>query len=184
MRLFVALNISPELEQALDKLGKELHSLDSLRLAKHIHLTLKYLGEVPDEKLPKVQEALSEIEFSTIKLQTTKLGTFPRVLWLGIKLNKELAQLQKHIQRAVRPWAMNDPRSYKPHLTIARFQHLTAEEGDILKNIVKEKRIEQKWKAESFVLYKSTLTPQGPLYQQMAKFGTNTFDSSRQDRDT
>ena len=45
--------------------------------------------------------------------------------------------------------------------------------GDILKNIIREKQIEQKWKAESFVLYKSTLTPQGPVYEPIAVFKNN-----------
>ncbi len=165
MRLFVAVDLSPELTSELEKIEAELADTP-LRFMppKDIHLTLKFLGEVQEAKLDKVKVALSEVAFSPFKLQTTKLGTFPRVFWLGVKLTKDLAQLQKNIQRAVRPFALNDPRPYKPHLTIARFRS-----PDDRKHAV-DRRIEIKWKVEHFTLYKSTLTPRGPVYEALARF--------------
>jgi 2'-5' RNA ligase len=171
MRLFIALDISDELRESLEQLRPQLLPFTSMRLVdpENTHLTLKYLGEVPEEKLPKVIEALKELPFEPVRIQTTKLGTFPKVLWLGVKLNKELAQLHQHIQRAVKPWAMYDPRPYKPHLTLARFPHLPKDQHFKLQRLLK-KRIEKKWKAEEFILYSSELTPHGPIYKRQAVF--------------
>lgn len=171
MRLFVAIDISPEVREELERLRSRLLPLSSLRLVdpENIHLTLKFLGEVPEEKVHKVVAELEKITFSPVKLQTTKLGTFPRVLWLGIKLTSELAQLQEQVQRVVKPFAMYDPRPYKPHLTLARFEHLPKEQGFKLQRFVKT-RIERKWKAEEFVLYKSTITSGGPVYTVVKRF--------------
>lgn len=173
MRLFAALEISTELKGELERLEEELKNCRSLRFVKpdNIHLTLKFLGEVRDEKLEKVKAALSAIAFRGARLSTTRLGTFPGILWLGIRLTSELAQLQQEIERTVRPFALRDPRNYKPHLTLARFESLAPEERALIDSVVKEKRIEASWKVESFTLYRSMLTSAGPVYQALACFG-------------
>lgn len=167
MRLFVAIDLSPELRDAVGPLQERLRR-PALRMLPpaSIHLTLKYLGEVHPEKVEKVREALQAVPFSPFRLQTTKTGTFGGVLWLGVKLTKDLAQLQRHVQRAVRPFALHDPRSYTPHLTLARFASLSTEEQAALSGI----RDEEKWRVDGFVLYRSELTPDGPVYERLARF--------------
>jgi len=171
MRLFVALEISDELRGALETLRLKLLPLTALRLVdpEQIHLTLKFLGEVPDEKLAQVQAALAPVAFAPVTLETTRLGSFPHVLWLGVKLNKELAQLQQGVARAVRPFTTHDPRSYKPHLTLARFATLRPDEQARLP-LVKTERLHTRWKADVFVLYRSELTPHGPIYTEVKEF--------------
>jgi 2'-5' RNA ligase len=173
MRLFVALDISEELKKELALLEESLSGCHSLRFVKpeNIHLTLKFLGEVRDEKLGKVKEVLSGVRFGGVKLSTTRIGTFPGVLWLGVKLGSDLAQLQQKVQRGVLQFAMRDPRPYKPHLTVARFQSLSPQERESVDSAVRERRIEVSWKADSFTLYRSKLTPQGPVYEELAVFG-------------
>lgn len=172
MRLFVAVELSAELRHVLAQLEETLESCGSLRFVKpdNVHLTLKFLGEVRDEKLQQVKEALATVKMSEVKLSTTKIGLFSGVFWLGVKLNSELAQLQQAVQRAVLPFALRDPRSYKPHLTIARFLSLTLDERAIVTGVLKAKKIDVSWKVDSFTLYRSTLTPEGPVYEVLARF--------------
>jgi len=174
MRLFVAAEISDELKRELARFEEELASIPSFHLVKpeNIHLTLKFMGEVSEEKLSKVKDALSAIPFTGLKLQTMKLGTFPGVLWLGVKLGSDLAQLQQEVQRAVLPFAMRDPRSYKPHLTIVRFGRLSPDRQLALESLIKDGRIEVRWKVDHFTLYKSTLTSQGLVYEALARFSS------------
>ncbi len=176
MRLFVAIDISEPLRARLEALRSRLRPFAALRLAdpESIHLTLKFLGEVPDAKLDKVKAALQTVEFSPVKLQTTRLGTFPHVLWLGLRLTKELAQLQQHVQRAVREFTTHDLRSYRPHLTLARFERLAPDEQRRLERLVRTTTLDEKWKADRFTLYSSVLTPQGPVYTPLARFPTNS----------
>lgn len=172
MRLFVAIDIGHEVREEIEKLRSKLMPLQSLKLVfpENIHLTLKYLGEVKEEKVEKVKNALSEVAFSDFKLETTRLGGFPKIFWLGVKLTKDLAQLREHVQRAMKPFAMHDPRSYKPHLTLARFNTLSPYEQKHLQRIVKSIWIRKKWKVEDFILYKSTMTHDGPVYDIIARF--------------
>ncbi len=173
MRLFVALEISDELRGALEALRSRLLPLTSLRLVdpEQLHLTLKFLGEVPEEKVHKVVAELEKINFSPVKLETTRMGTFPHVLWLGVRLTKELAQLQQGVARAVRPFTTHDPRSYKPHLTLARFRALRPDERARLDRVVKSARLRERWKADAFILYQSELTSDGPVYTAVKRFG-------------
>ncbi len=172
MRLFVALDIPPGLAGRLRTVRQTLRGAPALRTATSVHLTLKFLGEVPEEKVHKVVAALKEVPFAGCRLQTTTLGMFAHVLWLGVKLHKELAQLQQRVARAVRPFTTHDPRPYTPHLTLARFQRLEEKERETVDALLKE-RLEETWKAEAFVLYRSTLTPRGPVYEVVATFGVN-----------
>jgi len=172
MRLFVALDTPEGLKGILARLRTDINPLPSFRVVDpaNVHLTLTFLGEVPDGKVGKVVAALHDVPFSGCTLQTTKLGIFPHVLWLGVKLNEELAQLQQHVVRAVRPFTTRDPRPYQPHLTLARFGRLGARERTILDRLVKETRIEERWKSDAFVLYRSMLTPTGPIYEVVERF--------------
>ncbi len=171
MRLFVAIDIPDELRARLDPVHALLAPRVSFRVVApaQVHLTLKYLGEVPGEKVHKVVAALREVAFSPVKLRTTKPGRFAHLLWLGVKLNSELAQLQLRVARAVRSFTTHDPRPFTPHLTLARFQRLSAEDDATLRSIEAE-RFDVRWKADSFVLYKSELTRDGPVYEEVERF--------------
>jgi 2'-5' RNA ligase len=172
MRLFVAIDIPHEVREELERLRARLMPFQSLQLVfpENIHLTLKYMGEVQEAKLEKVKRALASVAFSDFKLETTKLGMFPKVFWLGVKLTKDLAQLQQAVERSVREFTTHDPRSYKPHLTLARFSRLSPGERNGLQQLMKRIWIRKKWKVESFTLYKSEMTRDGPVYTAMARF--------------
>ena len=173
MRLFVAVEISDELRESLRESMTSLRDCSSLRFVspENVHVTLKYLGEVQEAKLHKVKAALEEVPFSSFRLTSTKYGSFPHVLWLGVKLTKDLAQLQRNVERAVRPFALHDPRAYAPHVTLARFEELTLVEKDVVHALASE-RLEVSWHVEGFVLFKSTLTPDGPVYEAVGRFPT------------
>jgi RNA 2',3'-cyclic 3'-phosphodiesterase len=170
MRLFIAVDIPPELKARLADLQTSA-CIPAFRHVRpeNIHLTVKFLGEVPDTRVPKVIAALADVPFEHLALSTTKLGTFRGVFWLGIKLTSELAQLQKHLERACLPFAPKEFRQFKPHLTIARFPVLTPNEELALQALVRQ-RIDVKWKARAFILYRSTLTAGGPVYDAVAAF--------------
>lgn len=166
-RCFVAVDIEPHIQALIAELQRELPP--GLRLVEphQVHLTLKFLGEVPRERVPALIERLKEVEPRLLKLETTRLGTFSHVLWLGVRLTKGLAQLQQEVARASRPFALHDPRPYKPHLTIARFG--TKPES------LDERRVAARWRAEGFTLYESTMGPQGVVYEALAHFRRRDF---------
>ncbi|MFB3052373.1 MAG: RNA 2',3'-cyclic phosphodiesterase, partial [Dehalococcoidia bacterium] len=113
LRLFVAVDLSEEVREELDRLQDDLRrrDLSSLRWVRPggIHLTLKFLGETPVEMVPAIEGALAEVAngAAPFRLALGKLGTFgnrrgPHVLWLDIAGEvQRLKELQAMMERAL-----------------------------------------------------------------------------------
>lgn len=136
MRLFVALEIPANVREELASLVKNLREAAGqssksgpkwVRL-ENIHLTLKFIGEVADEKVPAVCSALASVpQGEPIELEFRDLGFFPnerkpRVLWAGIEGSPRLQMLAADVESALeRIGIPRDQRAFQPHLTLARF---------------------------------------------------------------
>lgn len=95
------------------------------------HLTLKFFGNVPVNKLPTISTAAEEVakHFSPIRIEVAQTGVFPnanraRVLWIGVndpsgKLQRLQRMLEEQFEFAGFP---KEDRAFKPHLTIARIR--------------------------------------------------------------
>jgi len=98
MRLFIAFDIPSEEIERLRKL----FSIEGVTLAKGNHLTLKFLGEVDETLVPKIQEALRSVRFEKIDVRLDDLGVFPnknliRVVWVGLEPEEKIIALKKKI---------------------------------------------------------------------------------------
>lgn len=86
-----------------------------------MHVTLRFLGETPPEKLPEIETLLKDAaaRAAPFELAFGALGAFddidePRVVWIGVERGKsELESLARILGR-------DEPRPYLPHLTIGR----------------------------------------------------------------
>lgn len=134
-RLFVAVELDGQVQQALSRLQHELqrHGLQGLRWVRPegIHLTLKFLGETPRERLGAITEALSTSTSGVPphRLSLGRLGTFgsrnaPRVLWVDLEGDIEpLLTLQEQVERALVPLGFpRENRRFSAHLTLARIR--------------------------------------------------------------
>ena len=100
----------------------------------HIHLTLKFLGNVPDESVTPLIQAI-EHAFQgqmAFPLRAKALGCFPhparpRVLWVGLDdPSQALGRLHEHLTAALTPLGFPpEDRPFHPHLTLARVQNGT-----------------------------------------------------------
>jgi RNA 2',3'-cyclic 3'-phosphodiesterase len=169
VRLFIAIDIPLELQSALGKVQRENRSLP-LRFVKpeDIHLTLKFLGDVPDERLEGIRQALSTVLFEPFTIATAGFGTFAHALWLGVEPSEQLLHLQHDIERACLPFAPKDQKKFKAHLTLARFADAHLEHA--LRERFREEMLDCSWSVVSFVLYESRLTPEGPVYTLLQAF--------------
>lgn len=132
-RLFIAVELPFDLKQRIqdmvtDLRGKDLGGFRWVR-PENIHLTLKFLGETPAERLPEITTAMtvatSGIEPFTLKLG--KAGVFPnvrrpRVFWFGLDESLEqLMELQSKLQTALNSIGFPEEKGrFSPHLTLAR----------------------------------------------------------------
>ncbi len=142
MRLFTAIEISPGVK---DDVGNDVKNnlralLDRLRptasLVKlswtrldNLHITTKFIGEWPEDRLEDMQRALLSIGSpGAIQVGISGLGWFPnarnaRVLWAGVNAGKELRQLAQATDAAVHAiGVVRENRDYAPHLTLARIR--------------------------------------------------------------
>ena len=95
------------------------------------HLTLKFFGNVPVEKLPRISAAAAHAaqHFSPIQIEIGKTGVFPNVnragvLWIGVNDSSGiLARLQRMLEEQCEIEGFpKEDRAFKPHLTIARIR--------------------------------------------------------------
>lgn len=134
VRSFIAIDLSPELLTRLaDLIGTlesrvELHSVRWPR-PESIHLTVKFLGDVPNPMAPRITELVQAIagERVAFPLQLHGLGGFPslrqpRVIWVGVREpSGALARLALDIDVATeRLGYPREDRPYEPHITIGR----------------------------------------------------------------
>jgi 2'-5' RNA ligase len=147
-----------------------------------IHLTLKFLGDTPTEKLPQIEAALAAVAQNgpACTFTVTGLGCFPnsrrpRVLWVGVQEpTGRLAALQNAIEEAVAPFGYPpEGRGFTPHLTLGRV-HRRADRRDVARvgEIVATTEVGPLGEVavHHFALIRSLLKPTGAEYTTLAEF--------------
>jgi 2'-5' RNA ligase len=180
MRLFVAIEIPEHVRSALGELMKSLR--DTCRDARWVriaglHVTLKFIGESPPERVAKLKSALATIApRAPIAMNFSGLGFFPnarrpRVLWAGVEAGPDLAALANAVENALSPAGISqEDRKFTPHLTLARFKESA---GVDALQVAIEKAGPLDFgsaTATEFHLYQSVLKPGGAEYTRLATF--------------
>lgn len=172
MRIFIAIPLPDDLKQSLAELQT---SIDGIRWQQptQMHLTLKFLGEISQQKLDALLKALDSIEQKKFKLMVEGWGTFPKegvpkVIWAGISQEQELTKLQKKIEGKCLSLdfdALDQP--FIPHVTMGR----------VRKNISRKKLgkiLDASTWFEFFVnafnVYQSELSPEGAVHTVIKKY--------------
>jgi 2'-5' RNA ligase len=176
MRCFIAFEIPEEAKQAFAQAQEQLDIKNAkLKLTKDFHLTLKFLGEIDEKKVEEVKNKLSEIKFNSFETSLTDIGVFPdenriRVIWIGLDdKEKKIKNLQKQIDKKLKQLNFKEDKMFHPHITLARVKFTKVKE-DLLKNLKQIKFNKTLFRVNEFKLKKSTLTQEGPLYEDIAVF--------------
>ena len=130
MRLFIALNFSPEVRLGLRALRDELRSLSSrgnFTTDDNLHLTLAFLGECGAMQADRAIEALDAADFEPLDIWIERVGRFRRdggggdIWWAGVRDNKLLSSVQGALtDRLSSAGFALDKRRYSPHITLGR----------------------------------------------------------------
>ena len=137
MRLFVALNLPKKERDRIYRASKVLRERELPVYwiePEHYHLTLKFLGEVTEERLDGVQKALDHVAATTgrLDLAVEGFGAFPtirrpEVIWVGIEPSPALRCLKQDVEWALMGCGFDrETRAFHPHLTLGR---ANAEDG-------------------------------------------------------
>jgi 2'-5' RNA ligase len=176
IRCFVAVELPAAMRDDIGRVQRDI-SIPGLRLVRPelVHVTLKFLGEVPESRVEKVARALSEIKAQPFAASVRGMGAFPgrsiRVVWLG--LEGDFQGLYQKIEEKLRPLGFKrEERGFSPHVTIGRVGRPS---GDINQQL--GPKIEQfadldlgQFTVDRFFLKKSTLTRGGPIYDNLEEY--------------
>ena len=168
-RAFICIEFSDEVIKEVARVQELIGKVKftgKLTELENLHLTLKFLGEIDDEKLERVKTALKKIEFKPMKLKLGKVGTFsvrgkPSIVWIKVE-GKAIYDLQKAIDGVL-------SREFKPeerfmgHLTVARVKYVKDKKG-FLEHINSIKCKPVAFDCLNFKLKKSDLKQLGPIY--------------------
>lgn len=182
MRCFVAIDIPDDVKAALARVSarlRECRARASWVRTEHMHLTLRFLGDVDRERMDsfagRLREALAAIR--PFPLQVRGVGAFPNarrasVVWVGVgPLDGALGNVQTVCEQAA--WAIDLPREAKPfhpHITLVRIKDF-GPNADLTRAIAREAAcIAGEFMASSVSLFKSELTPRGPIYTRIEEF--------------
>ncbi len=129
MRLFIATKIPEKFVSILREVQQQIGKCGKLTLAKELHITFKFLGEVNLNKLDIIKEKLSEIKFKDIKTSFTNFGCFPsnkeiRVVWLGLNTEKEIIKLLIDIDNKLNKVGFEKDIRFSPHITLTRVKYI------------------------------------------------------------
>ena len=131
MRLFVALNLPKRERDRIYRASKILRECElPVRWVgpEHFHVTLKFLGEVTDNRMEGVREALQGVAMSTARLNLAVggFGAFPTIrrpeeIWVGIEPSPALRCLKQDVEWALMACGFErETRAFHPHLTLGR----------------------------------------------------------------
>jgi len=175
MRLFIAIELPDNLKEEIASIQSKLKSSSADVKwvdCNNIHLTLKFLGNADCDKISKLNTLLDKTAASYKKFESDifRLGAFPkieypRVIWIGINKNCSLIEEieDKIDEGCFRIGFKREERSFSAHLTIGRVR--SGKNKQALKQSLISQEISSRiFTVEKLVLFKSTLTPKGPVY--------------------
>ncbi|MBN1133987.1 MAG: RNA 2',3'-cyclic phosphodiesterase [Methanosarcinaceae archaeon] len=176
IRTFVAFDFPPEFKEKIVEIQLKLNDFN-LKLVDPdiVHITLKFLGDVDEHRIEQIARALDGIVSPSFDAVVRNVGVFPKpqyikVIWLGAE--GSFAQLHDNVESALDPLRFKkDKHGYTAHATIARVKSVpTNRKGALLKILDDLKDVELGTiHVDTIKLKKSTLTPEGPIYETLHK---------------
>lgn len=174
IRLFAAIPLPEPIRERLTMLQSGLQGARWVK-PENIHLTLRFIGDVPEDMADEIGAALSGIEAPGFSLALDGVGSFkwgdrPNAVWAGVEKSEPLMHLQARVESTlVRAGLTAATRKFMPHATLARLKH------------AKPPRVEA-WTVENaafhsepftvdrFTLFSSFLSSSGAIYTPEAEY--------------
>jgi len=192
MRTFIAVDLSDKIRTKIKELQKQFTNLDidprrlKLKFVNpwQAHQTVKFLGEVPEANIAEIKRALSGINLKAFEIALQDVGFFPesspekvrtiRVVWVGMaKGMEELMALQDDVDSRLIDLGFPREKKFSAHVTLCRVKLFSravshAELTPILDKIANLRDVELgTMPVAELKLKKSTLTPKGPIYEDV-----------------
>ena len=179
LRTFIALDMSAEIKAALENYLQPLKSRRgrvSWVKPENLHLTLKFLGNTPADRIDELASVLQEIAAAATPFPATVSGSgafpndeHPRVLWVG--LNEKTGALQnlvRAIDARLQPLGFApEKKRFTPHLTIGRIKDPRIPE--VIRGLKEKPFAAMAAQFDEIIFMKSELHPSGSIYTPLLK---------------
>lgn len=183
MRTFIAIDLTQNLKKTLSQLTDQFRNQSAaIKWVKEsgMHLTLKFLGDIPEVRTSEVKSILAKIcnLYQRFILKLIGTGTFPpgeknpRVIWIGIEDAEPLIALQSQIETELHKKGFpKETRAFHPHLTLGRIKG-GGNFGNVLSELdrLKDSSFGQ-MNVEEISFFRSTLKPSGAEHTVLSTFG-------------
>jgi 2'-5' RNA ligase len=179
MRLFTGIDLPDDVRERLERLLMHLRPCAHLKWSPvyNLHVTLKFIGEWPEDKLPQLETALRAVApREPIPAEVKGLGWFPnphhpRVFWVGIHGGDALAGLVKDVEAALVPLGIAaEDRAFNAHLTLARIKEPAPLQA-LRSAIAQLESVEfGSFAVNRFYLYRSQPGPAGSIYTKLCEY--------------
>ncbi|MFH1578097.1 MAG: RNA 2',3'-cyclic phosphodiesterase [Candidatus Omnitrophota bacterium] len=182
MRAFIAIELPEDIRNILGNINNQLEQTGAdvkWVLPQNAHLTLKFLGEITPSLVDRVSAALNETAQKNpcFTLRLSGLGAFPklnyaRVIWIGITNDQPVIKIAKELKRQMREIGFpKESRKFNSHITLGRVRSGSNQNALIEKIGFLNKEsphLLAEFKVINLTFFKSTLTPQGPIYEKLS----------------
>ena len=186
MRLFVAIEMSPPVEEAARAVIEDLR-VRAVRLApgakitwsnpERIHVTVRFIGEADETKTHAIRSALGpSIDAPVFDLHVEGVGAFPpkgplRVFWAGLTDGREgLLEVERAVSQRLETLVPAEDRPYSPHLTLARVKESAGLSRAMLFTGLESRQF-GKVHVDAITLYESRLSPRGATHVSLQRTG-------------
>lgn len=175
IRLFCALELPSGLRDRLIALGGGLPGARWVP-EENLHVTLRFIGEVPESSFDDIAAALSGVHAAAFDLTVAGVGHFeqsrrPTTLWARVERSNEMIQLHDRIESALRRAGINGgDRHFQPHITLARLDRDIARDRVAAFLGTNSLFRAAPFRIEHFTLFSSVLGRSGPTYRAETEF--------------
>ena len=158
MRAFIADDLPEDIKEIVYKRTPKFYGIKYVK-KQNLHITLKFLGDVDDNKINFYKKILDSTNLNEIQVRLTNFGFFPsknfiKVVWVGVE--GDFSVVNKL-----------DVKDFVPHITVGRVKRkLEKEEIEKFEKV----KFDNEFEIRYLTIYKSTLTSTGPIYEVIKRY--------------
>jgi len=181
MRCFISIDMPEEVREELREIQEKIPSDDVKMLlvdTEILHLTLRFLGEIDDFKINKIRDVLKSLKIGKFKARLGNVGIFPdenfvRVVWISLQPEEKFKEISNLVEKELEGIeGIKKEERFESHVTLARVKFVKNRK-DFVEKLKKIKIQPVEFSVDRIFLKKSTLTPEGPVYENIAEIKLN-----------
>lgn len=180
IRAFLAIDLDDDLKPKINKIIREFKQIDAnIKYVdlQNLHFTLKFFGDIDTEGIDVLAERIENVvkDFDSFNIKIKGCGAFPnknriKVIWVGLDEDNILKELHDKLDKQFNSLGFDLDKKFSSHLTIGRMRSAKGK-NKVKSTIESFENVDiGSMEVSSIVLKKSTLTPAGPIYEDLIEF--------------